>query len=608
MLPTTLLALAAVAFNHVNALWPVPRELSLGDDVLFIDRTVRVTYNGRPVRWDLPDSSSSFLHVEDNTKFQFDQQLPYTPNFSHPPGPRFNSRDIVRGGVSRAFRAIFDQGLNPWMLAKPNSNYEPDVRRSRQYVRSIDIVQTERDDETTFKPLVGELDESYNLTLTANGRATITAASSIGCLYGLETFVQLFFKHSSGRYWYTAQAPVTIQDWPEYPHRGILLDVARHWFEVDDIKRTIDAMSWNKLNRLHLHITDSQSWPLEVPSLPLLSERGAYAPGLTYSPADIRGIYEYGVHRGVEVIMEIDMPSHIGVIELAYPNLTVAYNIQPYHWYCAQPPCGALRMNSSAVYDFLETLFDDVFPRIAPYSAYFHTGGDELNRNDSMLDPDVRSNETEVIAPLLQTMLDFAHGKVREYGLTPFVWEEMITEWEMDLGEDVVVQSWLGGNAVREIVETGHKVIDSNYNFWYLDCGRGQWLNFENGAASQQFWPFNDWCGPTKSWRLVYSHDPRAGLSEEEAQLVIGGEVAVWTETIDPMNLETLIWPRASAAGEVLWSTRYEASGQNRSQLEVMPRLAEMRERTVARGVRASPFTQLFCVQGEAEECEYEVL
>lgn len=85
----------------------------------------------------------------------------------------------------------------------------------------------------------------------------------------------------------------------------------------------------------------------------------------------------------------------------------------------------------------------------------------------------------------------------------------------------------------------------------------------------------------------------------------MGGEVAVWSETIDPANLDTLVWPRASAAGEVLWSGRRDASGQNRTQLDATPRLNEFRERMVLRGVRSSPVQMTFCTQGTPEECEY---
>lgn len=460
-----ILACAALSLTPVHAIWPIPSSITTGDNVLFIDQSVDITYNGDSVRR-VPSNPNDHL-VEKDAETLFNEQMPYTYGYTPATGPSFSSKDIVQAGVSRALQAIFQDNFVPWKLHERNSDFEPDVyARDKTWVKSIHITQTEEDDKSTFKPLAGEVDESYSLTVSKDGEVVIKAKSSTGCLHGLESFVQLFFKHSSGTFWYTPHAPVDIQDQPEYPHRGILLDVARNWYEVEHIKRTIDAMAWNKLNRLHLHITDSQSWPLEIPALPKLAEKGAYRKGLSYSPQDLQGIHEYGVHRGVEVVIEIDMPGHIGVVELAYKDLIVAYNEKPYHWWCAQPPCGAFRMNSSDVYEFLETLFADLFPRIAPYTAYFHTGGDELNKNDSRLDPDVRSNETEVIAPLLQKFLNYAHGKVRDIGLTPMVWEEMVSEWNMTLGDDVVVQSWLGGDAVKDLAEAGHKVIDSNYNFW----------------------------------------------------------------------------------------------------------------------------------------------
>jgi hexosaminidase len=494
------------------------------------------------------------------------------------------------------------------MLHKRNSKFEPDLYQAQKFVKALSIVQTEHDTPTTFKPLDGAVDESYNLTLSTDGIAKLSAVSSTGVLRGLETFSQLFYKHSQGPAWYTAIAPVSIQDSPKYPHRGVLLDVARNWYPVKNILRTLDAMSYSKLNRLHLHVTDSQSWPLDIPAIPELSKKGAYREDLTYSPSDIKNIQEYGIQRGIEVVVEIDMPGHIGSVALSHPELITAYDAFPYYWWCAEPPCGAFKLNDTAVDDFLGKLFDDLLPRLAPYTAYFHTGGDELNANDSMLDPGVKSNATEVLQPLLQKFIDNQHARVRKAGLTPMVWEEIPIDWNVTLGKDTVVQTWLGASSVKTITGQGLKVIDSDYTYWYLDCGRGQWLNMENGAAYNEFYPFNDWCGPTKSWQLVYSHDPAANLAPEQAKLVLGGEVAVWSETIDPITVDSITWPRAAAAGEVLWSGRQDASGQNRSQIAAAPRLNEFRELLVARGIGAAPVTMIFCNQAEnATECSYPV-
>jgi hexosaminidase len=139
--------------------------------------------------------------------------------------------------------------------------------------------------------------------------------------------------------------------------------------------------------------------------------------------------------------------------------------------------------------------------------------------------------------------------------------------------------------------------------FQYLDCGKGEWLNFDNGASFQQYYPFNDYCSPVKNWRLVYSYDPLSGVPADQAHLVLGGEVHIWSEQTDPVNLDDMVWPRASAAGEVLWSGRQDASGQNRSQITAAPRLAEMRERMVNRGITVGPVQMVFCTQNNAMEC-----
>ncbi len=464
--PRVLLSCVLLALQPVAALWPVPQQYSLGNSSLYIHQNVEITYNGGLVCWRSSPEHPCSSPAGPGTKHSLGAQLVYT--YGYAPLNVHDSRQIVTGGISRAFAAIFQDGLVPWKLRKKNAlaKVEPNLLKGQVWVRSLDIVQTARDGPATFKPSDGAVDESYNLTLTADGKARLTAVSSTGVLRGLETFVQLFYRHSGGPFWYTPFAPVTIRDAPKFPHRGVLLDVARNWYEVDDITRTIDALAWNKMNRLHIHMTDSQSWPLEIPTMPEVARKGAYRADLTYSAQDLRYIQEYAVARGIEVIVEIDMPGHIGSLALSHPELIVAYDAFPYSWWCAEPPCGAFKLNDTAVDRFLDKMFADLLPRIAPYSAYFHTGGDELNVNDSMLDPGVRSNSTEVLQPLLQKFIDRNHAHVRKHGLKPVVWEEMALNWNLTLGNDTVVQTWLSDSSVKSVVSKGLKVIDSNYNYW----------------------------------------------------------------------------------------------------------------------------------------------
>ena len=321
-----------------------------------------------------------------------------------------------------------------------------------------------------FKPLAGGVDESYTLSLSTDGQALITSVTSIGILHALETFTQLFYQHSGNEDVYTPYVPVTITDAPKFAHRGLNLDVSRNYYNPSDIMRTIDALSWNKFNRLHLHLTDAQSWPVDIPALPELSAQGAYMKGLSYSPAVLAQLQQYGTARAVEVIIEFDMPGHTSSIGLSHPELITAFNVQPdWDTYSAEPPTGQLKLNDSAVYDFLDKLWADFLPRVYPYSAYFHTGGDEVNANAYLLDENVRSNVSSVLQPLLQQFLDYNHAKVRAAGLTPVVWEEQLLDWNLTLGSDVVVQTWLSDASVAAVVGKGHKALAGNYNYWVIE-------------------------------------------------------------------------------------------------------------------------------------------
>ncbi|KAI9747548.1 MAG: hypothetical protein M4579_007440 [Chaenotheca gracillima] len=557
-----LLALASAA----SAIWPIPATYTNGDSVLWISRDVKINYKA--------------------------------------PGS-YGKSSAVQDAITRAHDIIFKENFVPWKFHLRNTDFEPAAKGSKKYISSIDISVKDADSGSTYKPLAGQVSEAYTLSVTEAGKATITADTSIGALRALDTFTQLWYTHSQpGVGVYTNLAPVDIKDAPKFSHRGLNLDVSRNYYAPQDVLHTIDALAWNKFNRLHIHATDAQSWPLDIPSLPELSEKGAYKKGLSWTPAEFENIQAYGAARGVEVITEIDMPGHTSIIALAYPELITAYDIQPYNsTYAAEPPSGALKLNDSAVPEFLEKLFSDLLPRVHPYSAYFHTGGDEVAANDYLLEEGVKSNDSTVISGLLQKFLDRNHDQVRKLGLTPMVWEEMLLQWNLTLGKDVVVQTWQTDEAVLQTVNKGHKALVGNYEYWYLDCGAGQWLNFENGAPFQTYYPFADYCTPTKNWRLIYAYDPVGNIPADKHSLVLGGEVHMWSEQTDPVILDHMLWPRAGAAGEVLWSGRQDAQGQNRSQLDAAPRLAEMRERLVQRGVRAGPVQMIFCTQHNATEC-----
>lgn len=375
--------------------------------------------------------------------------------------------------MSRALDTIFNKGLYPWMFYPRNESqtFQPDLSQ-QSFLKSLAITQTGKEGKNTFKPLDGEADESYELKVGTDGKAAITADSPIGVLRALETFTQLFYTYSNNKEFYTPYVPVNIKDEPKFPHRGVMLDTSRNFYPVEAILRTIDGCAASKLNVFRWHITDAQSWPLEVPALPELSEKGAYGPNLVYTPEDVQRVQKYAAARGVQVVVEIDQPGHTTSIAWSHPELLAAVDFEPYTAMCAEPPCGSLRLNDSAVDRFLDTLMDDLLPRLEPYSAYFHNGGDEFRANNSAVDPNIGTNATDVVQPLVQSFFDKAAARVRKAGMTPLVWEEVPLEWNVTLDKDVVVTTWLGEDAVSRVTNMGNKVIDLNY--YYLVSSRNR--------------------------------------------------------------------------------------------------------------------------------------
>lgn len=444
-----------------NALWPIPSKLTTGTSVLWIDKRVKVTYHGLS-----HEGTVQLQSVELPSLLLTDETFIHRPVLPiQGSSTTITSQQIVQHAVDRLYESIFAKSFIPWKFHPRNSDFEPSTK-DKSFITSIVLKQTDVDIAKISNPDIGEVDESYILTLSDDGVAVITAKSSIGLSRGLTTFSQLFFKHSDGGS-YTALAPVEIEDAPKFPYRGINMDVSRNYYPVSDIKRMVDAMAFNKLNQLHLHVTDGQSWPIEIPSLPELAAKGAYNRALTYSPRDLEEIQTYGALLGVAVTLEIDMPGHTSAIWHSHPELIAAFNVQPdWDTYCAEPPCGTLKLNSSEVYDFLDKLWADLLPRVSPYTSYFHTGGDEVKPAAYTKDETVGTDDLKVLQPLLQKLIDFNHDKVRQAGLTPVVWEEMLLQWNLTLGKDVIIQTWRSDAAVAEAVQKGYKTLAGNFHYW----------------------------------------------------------------------------------------------------------------------------------------------
>lgn len=209
----------------------------------------------------------------------------------------------------------------------------------------------------------------------------ISGVTVFGVRHGLETFSQLMTADICDAGVLLVKS-ARIEDRPSYKHRGLLLDTARNFIPMPDIKRTIDGMSASKMNVFHWHITDSQSFPLEVPSLPQFTDYGCYGPNFTYSPNDIGEIIWYAKLRGIRVIMEIDAPSHVGNgwnwgPEYGLGDLAVCVNKQPWRDFCIQPPCGQINPVNSYVFGVFREIYRHL-QSLLPPGETIHMGGDEV--------------------------------------------------------------------------------------------------------------------------------------------------------------------------------------------------------------------------------------
>ncbi|EKM75154.1 hypothetical protein AGABI1DRAFT_132509 [Agaricus bisporus var. burnettii JB137-S8] len=428
---------------------------------------------------------------------------------------------------------------------------------------------------------IGAQDESYWLEVPADGNtAFLSANTALGVFRGLTTFEQLWYDLDGVVY--TTQAPVQIEDAPAYPYRGFMLDTSRNFFPVEDIKRTLDAMSWVKINHFHWHVVDSQSFPLVVPRFEEISSKGAYSSAEVYMPQDVKDIVEYAAARGIDVMVEIDIPGHTAVISKSYPLHVACPEATPWSHFANEPPAGQLRITSPSTVSFTTDLIravSSMFP-----SKLFSTGGDEVNMNcykkDWLTQRDLGA-QGKNIEQALDSFTQVTHSVLTKAGKTPVVWEEMVLEHQPRLSNDTIVLVWISSSHAKKVAKKGHRLIHAASDYFYLDCGGGGWMgNHING---------NSWCDPFKTWQKAYSFNPTEGLQSYQRNLVLGGQQLLWAEQAGPSNLDSIVWPRAAASAEVFWS------GPGGDVNNALPRLHDIAYRFIQRGVKAIPLQPHWC-------------
>ncbi|XP_066911880.1 chitooligosaccharidolytic beta-N-acetylglucosaminidase-like isoform X2 [Clytia hemisphaerica] len=480
---------------------------------------------------------------------------------------------------------------------------------------NVDIQMTTEEEKLTL-----DTDEGYRLTMTSTSddviQVNIKATNFFGARHALETLSQLSaYDDESNGLQIISSADIT--DKPSYPYRGLLLDTSRNYFSVANIKRLIKALSFNKMNTLHWHITDTHSFPIEIKSVPELQQYGAYDHNKVYSQSDVREIMEYASYHGVRVLPEFDEPAHCGEgwqygEKAGLGKLAVCVNREPWQQYCVEPPCGQLNPTNDNVYDVLGKIYKEYFDMFDP--DLFHAGGDEINFNcwnstqeiADWLVQNYGGRSEEDIMKMWGMFLEKSSNKIYEANngkeIPLILWTSGMTNNKNYLTKYMdpkrhIIQLWTGStdSHIANIVNSGFKTIFSTYDTLYLDCGYGNWL--VKG---------NNWCSPYKDWKLLYENDPvkilqtfNITVTDAIRKSLLGQEAAMWSEQVDEHASEGKIWPRTAALAERLWTN------PDHGWRDAEYRLIFHRERLVNRGVQADALQPLWCEQNGGH-CYYD--
>ena len=372
--------------------------------------------------------------------------------------------------------------------------------------------------------------ESYTLSIPTTGNnIAITAQTVFGAYHALETLSQLVtFNFDAGSY-EVAAAPWKITDEPRFAHREVLMDSARHFEPVETIKSLIDSLTYAKVNVVHWHLVDSQSFPFDSATYPLLSKMGAYSNFERYSVADVEDVVAYGNARGVRIMVEFDVPGHAQSWCKGHPEICPSAS-------CTTP----LNPATNKTFDLLAGLFRDVTGGTRGNGLFpdnmMHLGGDEVNTGCYSSTPSIAAWLKERGLTPDQGYAYFvkrAHSIARAQGRDVAAWEEVWDHFGTELDKSTIIHQWLPGSKIAaNATSHGYRVLWSTDGVWYLD-------------------------GLGTTWETMYTQEPCNGIPDEQCNtLMLGGGGAMWGETVDTSDIMQTVWPRMGAIAERLWSPR----------------------------------------------------
>ena len=418
--------------------------------------------------------------------------------------------------------------------------------------------------------------EAYNIVIEKQ-LLSVVGGSDAGVFRGIQTLKQLFPLASEHKL--AALKTGVIKDYPRFEHRGFMLDVARHFYTVDEVKQVIDYLAAYKYNVFHFHLTDDQGWRIEIPSWPKLTEVGSNSAvgkesceNCFYSLDEYQEIVQYADQRFITLIPEIDVPGHVKAALAAYPEELYCDGDKPDWPYTGiKVRISSLCFSNPKIYDFFEDVVSEVAKRTT--GQYIHVGGDETPKWVKHQDyADFMLKASDIIKK---------HGKT-------------MMGWTNDLGSvaglptDVVGQDWSTKKHCCEntlnMAKNSNKIVMSPANKAYLD------LKYDKDAPIGLHW------AGYNSIENSYNWDPELMIEGLNAKNIIGVEAALWGETIKSMSdAQYMIFPRLLSLSEVAWSPQKQRSWSGFSK-----RLAQQLDTFEQQGINYRPLAKSVLLSEQA--------
>ncbi|MBW7673948.1 beta-N-acetylhexosaminidase [Chryseobacterium chendengshani] len=397
-------------------------------------------------------------------------------------------------------------------------------------------------------------DEFYSLKISSD-KIVIESYTNKGYFLAIQTLIQLFETHKNGKI-----PSLKIDDQPKFSWRGMHLDVCRHFFTVEEVKKYIDYLAMYKLNTFHWHLTDDQGWRIEIKKYPKLTDIGSkrkesmigayventfdgkpYGPYF-YTQDQIKEVIQYAQDRHITVVPEIEMPGHALAALSAYPEL--ACTTGPFEAATKWGVFDDVFCPKDETFTFLENVLDEVM-QLFP-SQYIHIGGDECPKTrwkecvhcQGLIKKNNLKDEHGLQSYFIQRIEKYVNLKGRKI----IGWDEIL---EGGLAPNAAVMSWTGIKGGIEAAKTSHFAVMTPGAYCYFDHYQGDPQTEPNAFGG--FTPLDK----------VYSYNPiPAELNAEQAKYILGVQANLWTEYIlDFKQVEYMIFPRLFALSEVGWGT-----------------------------------------------------